>query len=261
MGINILKQKIKNALPSSLVAFLYAAKLSLKKLPEHHVYEEYLEHKSGIEIGGPSVIFRTVLPVYRVVSHLDGVNFSSTTMWEGSLKEGTSFRYDRGRAGIQYIAEATDLSMIPSDTYDFLLSSNCLEHIANPFAALEEWKRVVVPNGYMVVVLPKKSSNFDHRRPVTSFQHLLDDYAHHVDEHDLTHLDEILSLHDLSRDPQAEGFEQFRARCMDNFSHRGMHHHVFDTGLIERMFAHLDIHIMRTDETDSDYYALGQVVK
>ena len=88
MGIHGVKQKIKGMLPPGLVAFLYAAKLSLKKLPAHRVYEECLEHKSGIEVGGPSIIFRTVLPLYRVVSHLDGVNFSNMTMWEGSLKQG-----------------------------------------------------------------------------------------------------------------------------------------------------------------------------
>lgn len=261
MDIDKVKKKIKSALPSKLAAFLYAVKLSLKRLPEHHIYEGYLEHKSGIEVGGPSVLFRTVLPVYRAISHLDGVNFSNRTIWEGKLNEGYFFRYGRGQRGRQYIAEATDLRIIPSDAYDFLLSSNCLEHIANPIAALEEWKRVVIPNGYMLLVLPKNSSNFDHRRPITTFEHLLDDYENHVDEHDMTHLDEVLLLHDLSRDPQAGSFEQFKARCMDNFLHRGMHQHVFDMGLIKRMLEYLGIRVIRTDETDSDYYVLGQVVK
>jgi len=55
------------------------------------------------------------------------------------------------------------------------------------------------------------------------------DYANNVGEDDLTHLPEILALHDLSRDEAAGTPEQFHQRCLDNISKRAIHHHVFDT--------------------------------
>ncbi|PYL73305.1 MAG: hypothetical protein DMF22_01865 [Verrucomicrobia bacterium] len=37
--------------------------------------------------------------------------------------------------------------MIPSGKYDFLLASHCLEHMANPLCAFQEWLRVLKKKG------------------------------------------------------------------------------------------------------------------
>jgi hypothetical protein len=57
---------------------------------------------------------------------------------------------------------------------------------------------------------------------------MLDDYGLGTDETDTTHLQEIIALHDLSRDPAAGSAEQFRQRSLRNFENRCLHHHVFD---------------------------------
>ena len=57
---------------------------------------------------------------------------------------------------------------------------------------------------------------------------MLEDYELGRDEKDLTHLEEILELHDLSRDPGAGSRDQFRQRSLQNFENRCLHHHVFD---------------------------------
>ncbi len=54
------------------------------------------------------------------------------------------------------------------------------------------------------------------------------DWQNKTTEDDLFHLPEILERHDLSRDPLAGSLEQFRARSLDNFNNRCLHHHVFD---------------------------------
>ena len=129
-----------------------AVKLAAEiRLCEKHVVDllshptSAVQNLHGIEIGGPSACFKTVLPIYRYVASLDGTNFSTKTLWESSLADGEPYRYRRRQPGRQIIAEATDLNGIPSNSYDFLLSSNCLEHIANPIKALTEWVRVVKP--------------------------------------------------------------------------------------------------------------------
>jgi SAM-dependent methyltransferase len=254
-----LKQRITRFLPLPILDMIREIKHRRHRLPDYRAYQRLLVGKSGIEIGGPSVVFRHILPIYSVIAGLDGVNFSGTTMWEGAIAAGRSFVYAaREKAGQQFIAEATDLSFVPTGNYQFLLSSNCLEHVANPIKALKEWVRVVEPGGLMLLILPDKRSNFDHRRPVTRFDHVLDDYRSGVGEDDLTHLNEILELHDLERDPWASGRDNFIRRSRDNFKHRGLHHHVFDSALITQMTTYVGITPLRQGITPTDFVFLGQ---
>lgn len=229
------------------------------RLPLRQKYLPFVKDKYGIEIGGPSALFKTVLPLYQLVQGLDGVNFSTQTVWEGRIAVGRTFEYgDHNKTGRQFISEATDLSEIATEHYDFLLSSNCLEHIANPIKALLEWKRVIKPGGALVLVLPNKKSNFDHRRPATQFDHLLDDYTHDVGEDDLTHLDEILRLHDLRMDPPAGDLPRFRERSLKNFENRTLHHHVFDAPLIEQLLAYAGLELLDMTTTRTDFFALAR---
>jgi SAM-dependent methyltransferase len=247
---------IKEFAPKSVADLFYILKYQRWRWPLRQKYQSRVENKYGIEIGGPSAHFKRELPLYQFVTGLDGVNFATETVWEGSIESG-SFNYDDGKSGCQFISEATDLSGIATARYDFLLSSNCLEHVANPIKALTEWKRVTKPGGALILVLPNKDSNFDHQRPVTKFEHLLDDFGHDVGEDDLTHLDEILALHDLSMDPLAGDLEHFRQRSLKNFENRTLHHHVFDVPLIEELLNHVGFEILDMTTTKTDFFALA----
>ncbi len=50
--------------------------------------------------------------------------------------------------------DARTLANVDDASFDFLFSSNCLEHIANPAEALASWIRVVRPGGHLVVTVP-----------------------------------------------------------------------------------------------------------
>jgi SAM-dependent methyltransferase len=205
-----------------------------------------LHDKIGLEIGGPSPVFgrRGLLPVYPIVARLDNCNFSNQTIWEGAIREGATFHYDKRRTpGNQYITEAADLKSIPSESYDFVLSSHTLEHIANPLLALSEWKRVLKEDGILVLVVPHKDGTFDHRRPVTKLEHLLQDFERRTTEADLTHLPEILRLHDLALDPGAGDSPSFKRRSEGNLENRCLHHHVFDTQLAVEVVHHMGLQI------------------
>lgn len=196
-----------------------------------------LSGKSGLEIGGPSEIFKHggVIPVYRLLKSLDGCNFSTETIWEGAIATGQTYRFSPDRpAGRQYICEASHLVDIPNDAYDVVISSHCLEHSANPLKALGEWTRVLRPGGTLVVIVPDPRHTFDRRRPTSTFAHLRTDFENATDETDLTHLAEILALHDLTLDELAGGPTAFATRARANFENRGLHHHVFDAPLIEQ---------------------------
>ncbi len=194
--------------------------------------------KRGLEIGGPSSVFSPqkpnylVPPVYALAASVDNCNYAASTVWSTGAA-GATFEYLPGApSGQQYIADATGLAFLEDETYDFLLASHVLEHVANPLKALGEWRRVLKPNGCALILLPNKAYTFDRRRPNTTFAHLEQDLRNNVQDDDLTHLDEILALHDLEIDKPAGTPQQFRERSLKNFENRCMHHHVFSPGVL-----------------------------
>lgn len=221
-----------------------------RPLEEWAELEPMLKGRHGLEIGGPSVVFGRsgLAPVYAIASQVDNCTFHHQTMWEGTIREGRSFVFDkRKEPGVQRISEGGNLVEIADASYDFVLSSHVLEHLANPLAALEGWTRVLKSGGLLLTVLPHRDATFDHRRPVTTLAHLIQDQRDQVGENDLTHLDEILRLHDMEKDPAAGSFEQFKARSLRNHENRGLHHHVFDTRLAVSMIDHLGLEVVAVE--------------
>jgi Methyltransferase domain len=210
------------------------------------ICENFVSDKIGLEIGGPSSVFKEkgILPVYPIIKQLDNCNFAGVTTWEGKIDEGLTFKFDKNSPpGQQYLTEAADLSAIASSKYDFILSSHMLEHSANPLRALSEWMRVLKDDGVLVILLPHKEGTFDCKRPVTDLKHLVDDFKCEINENDLTHLPEILELHDLSKDFGSGTFQAFKERSEDNFNNRCLHHHVFDTNLVVEIINHIGLQI------------------
>ena len=192
-----------------------------------------------LEIGGPSAIFHRdgPLPVYALASSVDNCNFAEQTVWQGHVEEGQEFRFDDSSPpGRQHIADATDLGGTVADaSYDAVLASHVIEHIANPLRALREWARVLVEGGTLVLVVPHRETTFDHRRPLTTIEHLVDDFERGVGEDDPTHVAEFVALCDLDRDPVLHSRQELAERTARFVENRSVHHHVFDSLLVLRM--------------------------
>lgn len=215
-----------------------------KPIKDFKIYESFFKNKNGIEIGGLSSIFNAEVPIYKIINNLDGCNFSNQTVWEGAIKTGLNYNFFKNKKGYQYVCEASKLGDIQDEKYDFLISSHCLEHCANALKTVNEWNRVIKKNGAILLILPCKDFTFDHNRDVTKFSHLLEDFQNDVEETDLTHLPEILKLHDLSMDIPAGNNEQFEKRSQENYINRCLHHHVFDFELLEEIFKYFEIQIV-----------------
>jgi SAM-dependent methyltransferase len=213
----------------------------VKPIRGFNKYKHFFENKVGIEIGGVSQIFKNEIPIYPIVKNVDGCNFSGQTVWEGQVQEGNNYNFFDSKNGRQYICEASDLNRIPSEKYDFIISSHCLEHCANTLKTVNEWLRVVKKGGVILLVLPDKRYTFDRNRSLTKFSHLLEDYTNEVNENDLTHLSEILKSHDLSLDKAAGSMDQFEKRSLDNYNNRCLHHHVFDFELLKQIFEYNNV--------------------
>lgn len=247
-----------------LAGFAYAIRIRLKSLATRQAasfndYKALFAGKQGVEIGGPSPAFssRGFFPVYPILAGLDNCTYGDRTVWEGDIVEGRTYQFDRTKPpGMQHIAEATDLQRFVDEAFDFVLASHVLEHVANPIRALIEWKRIVREGGLIVLILPDRAQTFDHQRPVTTLEHLLTDFQLNTGEDDLTHLPEILALHDLSRDPEAGHADAFRQRSMDNMRHRCLHHHVFDPALVRSLLSHVGL-VVREIEIVPPYHILA----
>lgn len=185
---------------------------------------------TALEPGGPSAMFEQggTLPVYPRLQALDTLDYSERTLWSNG--DGQFAVTPR----CTLIGEAGKIDAVEDGAYDALLGSHVLEHLADPLGGLAEWRRVVRSGGHILLVAPHREGTFDHRRPVTSLAHLRADRDQGTGEDDMTHLQEVLELHDLARDPGAPTREVFERRCRDNAGTRAMHHHVFDSrGVVE----------------------------
>jgi SAM-dependent methyltransferase len=227
-----------------LKALPYGAtrRLTRSKCRDYGLMEGFLRNREGLEIGGPSSIFRAgkLIPVYDRCGPIDNSNFSNRTIWDpasSANQVGVSYRK-------QYLAEATDLREVPDQTYDFVLASHVLEHVANPMLALQDWRRVLRQGGTMLVIVPDRRANFDHRRAPTSFEHIEADFVRSTPEGDLTHVEEIVALHDLGLDPVAGSAMEFRERSLKNATIRALHHHVFTPEVLVRMFSKVGLQVL-----------------
>jgi len=215
----------------------------MRPLPEG--FAAPLDGLRGLELGGPSDRFGAggVWPLYPRLASCDAVQFRAQTAWH-SLDERAPYAPDGRPLGRLHVIEGGRLDGLPDDSWEVVLSSHVIEHIANPLAELEAWRRVLVPEGWIAMVAPHKEGTFDHRRPVTTLEHMVADHEAGTGEDDLTHLEESLRLHDYSRDVSAppQGWE---AERRDNFNTRLLHHHVFDGEALIRLLDRAGVQIHR----------------
>jgi SAM-dependent methyltransferase len=83
---------------------------------------------SGIDIGGfpdPLTLYKELFPLV-----------SDIKIWD--LQDG----------------DAQFMNGVPSEYFDFVVSSHCLEHLVDPSIGLKNWFRILKPNGYLVVTIP-----------------------------------------------------------------------------------------------------------
>jgi SAM-dependent methyltransferase len=212
----------------------------------------------ALEVGGPSRVFSAagLMPVYPLLDAIDGVQWAAETAWH-SLDRAAGYSPEGARRGELLLTDDIDLAQVPEDSYDAVLSSHVLEHIANPLRALSAWRRVTRPGGHLLMIVPHKQGTFDHRRATTPLAHVIEDFRRGVSEDDLTHLQETIALHDRSRDAEAdEGWVQRRE---SNASTRLLHHHTFTTPSLLALLDHAGLEL-RAVETrhPHDIYVLAR---
>lgn len=78
-----------------------------------------------------------------------GAGSDSLGLWKDAFPNLKSvYPYDIKDGDDQYLSSVND------DSFDFVYSSHCLEHMKNPYSALENWIRVLKVGGYLVFTVP-----------------------------------------------------------------------------------------------------------
>ena len=145
------------------------------------------------------------------------------------------------------------LTNVNNNSYDAVISSHCLEHLANPIKGLMRWKQVLKSGGFMLLILPHKIGNFDHKRKDTTFEHIMSDYKKDVDENDNTHFNEFIQLFDLEKKPGKKiTLEEHIQITKNNFKNREVHHHVFNKKLIDETLNFCNFEILDYLEEKED---------
>lgn len=68
------------------------------------------------------------------------------------------------------LRDGGDAMDLPAGRWDYVFSSHCLEHLANPVAALEHWKTRIRPGGTLFLYLPHPDMRY--WRPENCRKHL-----------------------------------------------------------------------------------------
>ena len=121
-----------------------------KKYKNSDLYVKNLKNLSGLEIGGPSWAWMSIVPVYHSIKKLDNIvtpyskeknetdhskNLSTyrtgqildvTSGWENAIEGRNSFNWFLFNKGDIYFQDATELNKIDDDKYDFVICSNVL---------------------------------------------------------------------------------------------------------------------------------------
>ncbi len=106
-----------------------ASKSLARRLADSRFVRRYFRGR-GVDIGGapdPLALYKELFPLVEDIRTWD---------------------LDDGDA--QFMAGVAD------DSFDFVFSSHCLEHLNDPAEGLRNWLRVVKPNGYVVFAIPEE---------------------------------------------------------------------------------------------------------
>ena len=95
---------------------------------------------------------------------------------------------------VDIIADGERLESIPNSSQDFVIANHFLEHCQNPLFAIENMIRVLKPNGIVFMGVPDKRFTFDIDRPLTTYEHLENDYKHGGEFSKKQHFEEWVRL-------------------------------------------------------------------
>jgi SAM-dependent methyltransferase len=120
------------------------------------------------------------------------------------------------------------LSMFDDRSQDFVIASHLLEHMADPIGLLDDIHRVLKAGGVALILLPDKRRTFDHARPITDIDHLVDEFRAGVTEVDDEHIRSFLQYTEPDYEGAVLGIsDDERSKLFEWHRQRSIHVHVW----------------------------------
>ncbi len=139
------------------------------KFPESAFAHKYLDGLgSGVEIGGSA---------HNDYGLPDCINVDYTDDMTTVYKDEERKHYGEAKA-VDVVSEGDILPLDWADHFDYLLNSHVIEHMPDTIGCIEEWHRVVKPNGLILFVVPNRDSceASDKAMPYVTMAELFEDY-------------------------------------------------------------------------------------
>ncbi len=160
---------LASRLPAPLKNLLFALKKRVDAsivVDRTFLAAQYLRG-NGIEIGALHVPLR--LPANAHAKYVDRM---TTPDLRQHYPELASFNL----VEVDIVCNGELLTKIGDASQDFCIANHFLEHAQNPLQTLQTLFRVLKPGGVLFMALPDKRFTFDADRPVTSIEHIVQDY-------------------------------------------------------------------------------------
>lgn len=141
---------------------------------------------------------------------------------------------------VDLVDDAQTMATLANESQDFVIANHVLEHLEDPIRFFANAARVLRPAGILFMALPNKEESFDRDRPVTPFEHLIDDYENGPQASRRAHFEEFVMLADLpvigrqAWKTDAEREILVHRLMDDDYS---IHFHVWDAAAILEMLA------------------------
>jgi SAM-dependent methyltransferase len=120
----------------------------------------------GLEIGAlhsPIAVARGTQVTY--------VDRESTPALRRSYPEWSSVSF----VEVDLVDDGERLEKVPDASQDFVIASHMLEHCENPLGTMRNHFAKLRPGGVLFYIIPDRRKSFDQKRPLTEFEHLVED--------------------------------------------------------------------------------------
>ena len=156
------------------------------KRVRRRIADKYIKG-DGIEIGA----LHSPLPVPEAanVRYVDRMSVFDLRLQYPEMKELPLVEVD-------IIDDGEVLSTIEDNSLDFAIANHLIEHCQNPIQTLKNYFRVLKPGGILYLAVPDKRYTFDVDRPVTSLEHLIEDYTEGPERSRISHFEEYVRMVD-----------------------------------------------------------------
>ena len=121
------------------------------------------------------------------------------------------------------VTDLDTLEPFSENSLDFIIACHVIEHSPNPLRALTVAYSRLRPGGRLVLVVPDKERTFDRARPLTTIEHLTEDFESPSRDRDYRHYEEFYRL--AFPTPEDQYDKMVSERFQENYA---IHYHVWN---------------------------------